>query len=183
MSVLVKETGLPRSAFYHHFESKADLLSKVMARGAREFFDAMRAAHRNPPADGSPRERLRWHLQKTGEAFVDHEEFLRLLLVLVMSNEAAEAAEAMRTVTEVRSEGRDLMHRMIYSSFAVEGDDVATVVADELAHFGMAGFDGAFVSLQSNDGKPIAELMSQLADAMAAIGESLILGIRELRVP
>ncbi|MER5393047.1 hypothetical protein [Saccharopolyspora sp. NPDC002686] len=138
----------------------------------------MRAAHQNPPADGSPHERLTWHLQKTGEAFVSHEDFLRLLLVLVMSNEAAEAAEAMRTVVEVRSEGRDLMQQMIRSSFAVEGDDVATAIADELAHFGMAGFDGAFVSLQSNDGKPIAELMAQLADAMAALGESRIRSIR-----
>ncbi|MEU1392856.1 MULTISPECIES: hypothetical protein [unclassified Nonomuraea] len=69
------------------------------------------------------------------------EEFLRLLLVLVMSNEAAE-------------------------------------VADALAHFGMAGFDGAFVSLQSGDGKPIQEFMEQLADALAGIGESLIAGRR-----
>lgn len=180
MSVLVKETGLPRSAFYHHFESKADLLSKVMARGAREFFDAMRAAHRNPPAEGTPRERLEWYLQKTGEAFVHHEDFLRLMLVLVMSNEAAEAAEAMRTVTEVRDEGRDLMRDMIRSSFAVEGEDVAAVVADELAHFGMAGFDGAFVSMQTDDGKPIAELMSQLAEALATIGESRILRARSV---
>ncbi|MFI7694493.1 hypothetical protein ACIBQ6_35890 [Nonomuraea sp. NPDC049655] len=46
------------------------------------------------------------------------------------------------------------------------------------AHFGTAGFDGAFVSLQSGDGKPIAEFMEQLADALVAIGESLIAGRR-----
>jgi len=174
MSTLVKETGLPRSAFYHHFESKADLLSAVMARGARAFFDAMRAAHRNPPADGSPRERLGWYLQRTGEVSVDHEDFLRLMLVLVMSNEAAEATEAMKTVIEVRTEGRELMRDMIRSAFVSEGDGIATVVADELAHFGMAGFDGAFVSLQTKDGKPMSEFMGQLADAIAALGEVLV---------
>lgn len=171
MSTLVKETGLPRSAFYHHFESKADLLSAVMARGARAFFDAMRAAHRNPPAGGPPRERLGWYLQRTGEVFEDHEDFLRLMLVLVMSNEAAEAAEAMQTVIDVRTEGRELMRDMIRSAFLCEGEEIAAAVADELAHFGMVGFDGAFVSLQTKDGKPMAEFMRQLTDAICAIGE------------
>ncbi|MER6583801.1 hypothetical protein [Nonomuraea sp. NPDC001023] len=67
---------------------------------------------------------------------------------------------------------------MIRSSFAGEGEETADAVADALAHFGMAGFDGAFVSLQSGDGKPIAEFMEQLADALVAIGESLIAGRR-----
>ncbi|YCK37884.1 hypothetical protein ACNF49_28660 [Actinomadura sp. ATCC 39365] len=106
------------------------------------------------------------------------EEFLRLLLVLVMSNEAAEAPEAMRTVIDVRGEGRDLMRHMIRSSFAGAGEEAAEAVADALAHFGMAGFDGAFVSLQSGDGKPIQEFMEQLADALTGIGESLIAGRR-----
>ncbi|SEL33204.1 transcriptional regulator, TetR family [Nonomuraea pusilla] len=174
ISTLVKETGLPKSAFYHHFESKAGLLSAVMAQGAQGFFQAMREAHRDPPAGGTPRERLGWYLRRTGEVFMHHEEFLRLLLVLVMSNEAAEAPEAMRTVIAVRGEGRDHMRHMIRSSFASEGEDAANAVADALAHFGMAGFDGAFVSLQSGDAKPISEFMEQLADAMVAMGEALI---------
>ncbi|MFI7470057.1 TetR/AcrR family transcriptional regulator [Nonomuraea sp. NPDC049646] len=178
ISTLVKETGLPKSAFYHHFESKAGLLSAVMAQGARGFFEAMREAHRDPPAGGTPRERLGWYLRRTGEVFVHREEFLRLLLVLVMSEEAAEAPEATRTVVDVRGEGRDLMRHMIRSSFAGEGEEAADAVADALAHFGMAGFDGAFVSLQSGDGKPIAEFMEQLADALVAIGESLLTGRR-----
>ncbi|GLK08888.1 TetR/AcrR family transcriptional regulator [Streptosporangium carneum] len=174
MSTLVRETGLPKSAFYHHFESKAGLLSAVMAKGAHGFFDAMREAHRNPPEGGTPRERLGWYLHRTGDVLENREEFLRLLLVLVMSREAAEAPEALRTVIEVRDEGRDYMRHMIRSSFASEGEDVANTVADALAHFGMAGFDGAFVSLQSRDGKPISEFMERLADAMAAIGEALV---------
>ncbi|MGV9772859.1 TetR/AcrR family transcriptional regulator [Streptosporangium sp. NPDC003464] len=176
ISTLVKETGLPKSAFYHHFESKAGLLSAVMAQGAQGFFAAMREAHRDPPVGGTPRERLGWYLRKTGEVFVHREEFLRLLLVLVMSNEAAEAREAMLTVIEVRGEGRDYMRHMIRSSFIGEGEAAADAVADALAHFGMAGFDGAFVSLQSEDGKPIPEFMEQLADAMVALGETLIAG-------
>jgi AcrR family transcriptional regulator len=74
MSALVQESGIPKSAIYHHFESKAGLLSEVMARGAREFFAAMRDAHQ-PPEGGTPRERLGWYLHKTGEVFVHREAF------------------------------------------------------------------------------------------------------------
>lgn len=38
----------------------------------------------------APRERLGWYLQKTGEVFEHRENLLRLLVVMVMSNEAAE---------------------------------------------------------------------------------------------
>lgn len=178
MSVLVKETGLPRSAFYHHFESKAGLLSEVMARGARRFFAAMREAHRNRPEEGSPRELLGWYLQQTGEVFVHHEEFLRLLFVLVMSNEAAEAANAMQTVAEVRAEGRELMREMILASFAAEGDGVAAI-AEDLSYFGIACFDGSFMSLQSHDHRSMPEFMDQLADAMVAIGTARLHASRQ----
>ncbi|TWV53885.1 TetR/AcrR family transcriptional regulator [Streptomyces misionensis] len=176
MSTLVKETGLPKSAFYHHFESKAGLLSAVMAQGAQGFFDAMRDAHRDPPEGGTPRERMRWYLLRTGEVIENREEFLRLLLVLVMSHEAAEAPEALRTVRTVRDEGRTYMRHMIRSAFAGAGGAAADAVADALAPFGMAGFDGAFVSFQSADGIPIARFMTELADGLVSLGEALLPG-------
>lgn len=183
MSALVEATGIPKSAIYHHFESKAGLLSEVMACGAHGFFEAMRHAHRHPPEGGTPRERLGWYLRKTGEVFVHREDFLRLLLVLVMSNEAAEAPRAMQTVIEVRNEGRDYMRHMIRSSFCAEGAAVAAAVAEELAHFGMVGFDGAFVSLQSGDGKSMAGYMAQLTDAMVALGEAKAAALRAASKP
>lgn len=174
MSVLARESGLPKSAFYHHFQSKAGLLSEVMARGAHAFFDAMRESQASPPEGGSPRDRLHWYMRKTGEVIVEHQEFLRLLFVLVMSSEAAEAPEAMRTVILVRDEGRSQMRRMIYSSFLPAGEAEAGAVADDLEHFGMAAFDGFTISLQSGDRKPMAEYTRQLADGMAAAGEARV---------
>ncbi|MFC5214125.1 TetR/AcrR family transcriptional regulator [Streptomyces coerulescens] len=174
MSALVKETGLPKSAFYHHFSSKAGLLSAVMEQGAHHFFAAMRDAHRDPPQDGTPRERLHWYLRRTGEVMEDGEEFLRLLLVLVMSREAAEAPEALQTVIAVRDEGRAYMAHMIRSSFQSVGEETADKIAETLAPFGMAGYDGAFVALQSEGGRPVSAWMDQLADSMAALGEAII---------
>ncbi|MQY11168.1 hypothetical protein SRB5_12820 [Streptomyces sp. RB5] len=174
MSTLAKETGLPKSAFYHHFDSKAGLLSAVMAQGAHGFFDGMREAHRNPPDGGTPRERLRWYLRRTGAVLENREEFLRLLLVLVMSREAADAPEAQQTVITVRDEGRDYMRHMVRSAYLGEGEEIAGRVGDALAHFGMAGFDGAFVALQAGDGRSITDWMDQLADAMAGIGDAMV---------
>lgn len=175
MSALVQESGIPKSAIYHHFESKAGLLSEVMARGAREFFAAMRDAHRNPPEDGTPQERLGWYLHKTGEVFVHREDFLRLLLLLVMSSEAADAPEAMRTIAEIRKEGLDYMRHMIRMSFNSRGEKLTDELINALAFFGVAGFDGAFVGMQSGDNRTMSEYMTQLTNAMAALGTTPVL--------
>lgn len=178
MSALVSATGIPKSAIYHHFGSKAGLLAEVMAQGAHGFFAAMRETHQTPPPDGTPRERLRWYMMKTGEVFEHRENFLRLLLVMVMSREAVEP-EALEVVSKVRDEGRDYMREMIRSAFRVEGDAVASAVAEHLAYFGMLGFDGAFVSLQSGDKRSMKEHMEQVTDALFALGEAHVASLRK----
>jgi hypothetical protein len=87
------------------------------------------------------------------------------------------ALAAMATVVAVRDEGRDHMRHMICSAFLPAGEEEAAAVADELAHFGMAGFDGAFVSTQSGDRRPMPEFTAELADAVAALGEARIAGL------
>ena len=172
MSVIADETGIPKSAIYHHFGSKAGLLAAVMERGAKGLFEAMTEAHSNPPSTGTARERLEWYFQRTGEVWVHRAEFLRLLILLVMSDEAAEAPEAMETVVTVREEGRAYLEHMIRSSFIEMGDQVATQIARELAYVGMVGFDGIFISLQSRDSMPVGELIDDLVVGIAAIGEA-----------
>ena len=167
MSALVNATGIPKSAIYHHFGSKAGLLAEVMAQGAHGFFAAMQEAHRHPPQGGTPRERLGWYLKKAGEVFENRENFLRLLFIMVMSNEAAEP-ETLQTVIKVRNEGRHFMREQIRDAFSVLGEPLASRVADHLAHFGMLGFDGAFVSLQSGDKRTMETHMEQLTEAMVA---------------
>ena len=72
------------------------------------FFDAMTEAHRDPPTTGTPRERLEWYFQRTGEVWVHRAEFLRLLILLVISDEATEAPEAMETVAHRAQRGSRL---------------------------------------------------------------------------
>ncbi|PFH21069.1 MULTISPECIES: TetR/AcrR family transcriptional regulator [Burkholderia] len=170
MSALVEATGIPKSAIYHHFGSKAGLLAEVMALGAREFFAAMRDAHQCPP-EGTPRERLCWYLQKTGEVFQHHENFMRLQFLLVMTAETVEP-EAMQTIIEIRKEGRDYMQKMIRNALGADRKHMTSKCIDDLAHFGLAGFDGAFISLQSGDPGKMARHMEQLTDALIALADA-----------
>lgn len=98
---------------------------------------------------------------------------------LPKSNEAAEAPQAMQTIIEVRDEGRVYMRHMIYSSFKSEGEDVAAAIADEFSYFGMAGFDGVFVSIQPSDKLTMARHMALLTDAMASVCEIRVAAMRE----
>lgn len=168
VSTLCKETGLPKSAIYHHFQSKAGILSAVMEHNARLFFNAMQTAHINPPISGTPFELLNWYLQSTGEVFLAHTDFMRLHLILVMSAEAPEISEM---IQQVRNDGRRYMHHMIKSSFKNYEPTIANTIADKLSYFAIAGFDGAVVEMQADSNRSLEASLSLLAEAIAMMGK------------
>jgi len=173
LSVLSTETGLPKSAIYHHFHSKGGLLTAVMERGLNDFFSAMREAHRDPPEGGTHLERLSWFLQRTSEVLGARTDFMRLHMILVLSAEAAEA-EIAGTIETVRRDGRVLMNDMIRESFLDEGAAIAQAVADELDYFGIAGFDGAFLAMQADPARSLAPQNKLLAQAIVLLGEQIV---------
>lgn len=172
LSVLSGETGLPKSAIYHHFHSKGGLLTAVMERGLNDFFSAMREAHTDPPEGGTHLERLTWFLQRTGEVLAARTDFMRLHMILVLSAEAAEA-EIADTIETVRRDGRALMNDMIRESFHDEGPEIAQAIADELDYFGIAGFDGAFIAMQADPSRTLPPQNQLLAEAIVLLGESI----------
>ena len=177
ISVISSESGLPKSAIYHHFHSKGGLLSAVMARGLYDFFEAMRAAQADPPAGGTARERLRWYLEKTAEVFEERRDFLRLHMLLIMSEEAADV-EVRDIITKVRADGRAWMNHMLCSAFEAEGAAIAQTVADELAYFAVAGFDGAFIAFQAEGERTVLSQMGLVCDAIVALGEAKVARLR-----
>ncbi|MFF4081578.1 TetR/AcrR family transcriptional regulator [Streptomyces sp. NPDC001777] len=181
LSELSRESGLPKSAVYHHFRSKSGLLSAVMEHGAYAFFQHMARAQAEPPRGGTVRERLGWYLRRTGEVFLANPDFLRLHLILVMNAEVGEEAEAEeigRIIERVRRDGRAHMNRMIADSFAEYGPEAAQAVADRLDHFAIAGFDGAFVAWQADPSRSMTEAMDLLTDAVATLGEAIAAPLR-----
>lgn len=171
LSALGAETGLPKSAIYHHFTSKAGLLSAVMEQGLHDFFETMRETLRVVPQGDTPHERLSWLMQRTSEVFSTRREFLRLHMILILSSEAEEADVA-DTIRQVRTEGRALMNWIIREAFRDKGAAVAQAVADELDYFAIAGVDGAFIAQQADPDRALGPQHQTLADALAALGEA-----------
>lgn len=178
ISALSEATGLPKSAIYHHFRSKGGVLSAVMERGLTDFFAAMRSAHATPPEGGTPRERMRWLLERTSEVFVARKDFLRLHLILILSAESPEL-EVGQAIETVRQEGREYMHHMIMEAFRAEGPEIARAVADELDYFAIAGFDGSFIALQADPQRILHPQVILLADAIVLLGERVAARLKQ----
>lgn len=173
ITAITAETGMPRSAIYHHFHSKGGLLAAVMERGARDYFGAMREAHAQPPEGGTHHERMAWFMDRTAEVFTAKPDFLRLHVRLVMSDEAADE-EVLAMNRSVRAEGRAYMSEMVASAFADEGPEIARAVGEELSVFAIAAFDGSFVSAMAEAEYTVASQMDRLTDAMVALGEAAV---------
>ncbi|MDX6740782.1 helix-turn-helix domain-containing protein [Actinocorallia sp. A-T 12471] len=173
---LAREAGLPKSAIYHHFDSKAGLLAAVMERGARAFFDDLDRGHAELPPGGTSRERLAWYLRRTGRVFTSREEFLRLFILLRLSEEAPEVS---KIVDDVRIEGLVHMRNMISSAYAPEGEEIAAALAEALAGVGVSFFDGAFIAVQTDPGRTTDAEMDLLIEAMSALAENRVAALRQ----
>ncbi|MFJ9929074.1 TetR/AcrR family transcriptional regulator [Streptomyces misionensis] len=183
LSVVSREIGLAKSVIFHHFRTKGGLLSAVMERGLNDFFRAMSTAYADPPA-GTAEERLRWFLRKAAGVLTEREEFLRLHLFLILSEESDEAEpEVKETLAKVRREGRRHVHHMIRESFHDEGPEISRAVADRLEYAGMAGIDGTFLAAQAERDRSMADDMDLLAETLALMGERLAARLRSETKP
>ncbi|WP_420749743.1 TetR/AcrR family transcriptional regulator [Rhodococcus sp. O3] len=175
LSALSAEIGLAKSVILHHFHTKSGLLSAVMETGMKDFFQALGDPHTNPPVDGTPRERLSWFLNRAAAVLTEREEFLRLHMLLILSEEEDTGeAEVADTIASVRREGRSHVNRMIRESFRGHGPEIAKAVADKFERFCMAGIDGAFLGRQAEAGRSMSEEMNELADAIALMAEAFL---------
>ena len=166
---IARESGLPNSSIYWHFNSKMGILAAVMERGAERFFASVPTTP--PTTDDTPEGYLLRTLRDSGVAFVEHPEFLRLFVLLLLSSDAREVKEI---VERVRAHGRTNLHALIQHAFSTVAPERAGAIADELADFAMAGFDGAFLALQATPSVSHERLMEQLAEAVATLGRRLL---------
>lgn len=165
ISAISKETGLPNSSIYWHFESKAALLAAVMERGAERFFAETSVA---VDVAGEPVDRLRAALMTAADALGRHEEFLRLLFLLLLSNDEPDVAPV---VSRVRAEGRQRLWLTIAHAYGGLGQAVAESLADQTADFALAVFDGVFLAAQFDRSLVLAQGIDRMAvgvDAVAA---------------
>lgn len=173
IAAISKETGLPNSSIYWHFESKAAILAAVMERGATRFFEATGLG---PDDDLPPAERLRLALQGAGDALERNEEFLRLLLLLLLSNDMPEVAPV---IVRVRAQGRERLRLTIESAYSPLGPDTAREVADRLVDFALATFDGLFIGAQFDRDLVLRQGLDRMAAAIDGLAQPIVAGARE----
>lgn len=174
ISAILKETGLRRSSLYWQFESKAEIAAAVMERGARNFFDATTFRR----ARGGAGARLRAYLRQIADNLDEHQEFLRLLQILALTNQEPRVAEVL---ARVRAEARTRMHEFIASAFEDEGPEAAAVIADRLAELGVALFDGYFLAAQIDGPGERRRRVLDMAAALEHYGNAIAGGLRKSR--
>lgn len=168
ISDIAKHSGLPASSIYWHFSSKAGLLAAVMERGAQRFF----ADLANTPVMTSrdPRKNLETSLFVASDAMQAHPEFLRLFMLLLLS-ETAEGSEK-EVVSRVREMGREQLRQTIELAFKPAHPRKTQRIADELVDIALSAFDGAFIAVQVNPELDHRQLMSELADMIVSTAKT-----------
>lgn len=160
IALISKETGLPNSSIYWHFASKSAILASVMERGAERFFEDAVVL---PNESSDPAQRLADNLAHGAQALQVHRDFLRLLMLLTISSSDEDVQEGAR---RVRLTARRRLHGIISHAYAVHGEGIATEVADHLADYALASFDGLFFAAQSDPGFDLVEGARLLAQAL-----------------
>jgi AcrR family transcriptional regulator len=167
ISAIIKASGIQKSSIYWQFDSKAAIAAAVMERGARRFFDSTPPVRRVRGGAGA---RLRSSLKGIADTLDEHEEFLRLFLILLITNRDPDVAVIL---DRVRSEARDRMHAFIAMAFDADGPEVATLVADRLAGLGVALFDGYFLAAQIDGAEGRNQRVQDMARALEHYGEAI----------
>jgi AcrR family transcriptional regulator len=166
ISAIMKESGIQKSSIYWQFDSKAAIAAAVMERGARRFFDATPQRR----VRGKPGTRLQAYLSDIADNLDEHQEFLRLFLLLLITNRDPAVADVLE---RVRSEALARMREFIATAFEAEGPHVAGIIADRLAGLGVALFDGYFLSAQIDGIEGRSRRVRDLARALQHYGEAI----------
>ena len=167
IALISQESGLPTGSIYHHFGSKSAILAAVMERGAQRFFEA---AEYEPSPSSDPYERLAHALDAARHSLAEHEEFLRLLFLLLLSNDD----DASDVVRRVRAEGRERLRLVIQDAFLPQGERTAKDVADQLVDFALATFDGIFIAAQFDPAREYRGGFDTMALSISDLGRRIL---------
>jgi AcrR family transcriptional regulator len=157
---VVAESGIPMSSVYHYYGSKDGILLAVMERGAERFFADLPDLDRRV---GSAAEHLRQVVVTAVATLERHPSFLRLLIVFAIQPPRTDAGEVYAVVGRVRELALGRLRKQISIAF---GDDPRAARTDQLARFGLAAFDGAFVAWQTDPGATLGRLLEPLPGAL-----------------
>lgn len=169
MAEIIRESGVPSSSIYWHFQSKAGVLAAVMERGAHAFFTGISAAE--PGADTEPRTALEHVFRASLKAVKENPSFLTLFLNFLLHFDDEPAVQ--EQVVAVRHAATETVHRHIRASYAVYGPERAGRIADRIAPLTLAMFDGIFIALEARDDTDTDQAAADAAAALDSLAESI----------
>jgi AcrR family transcriptional regulator len=164
---VVEEAGIPMSSVYHYFGSKEGIILAVMERGAERFFADLPDPDRRT---GRSSEHLSTVVLTAVETLERHPSFLRLLVVFAVQPPRTGEGDVGAVVGRVRELALERLRKQIAIAF---GDDPRSAATDQLAHFALAAFDGAFVASQADPSVALAGVLQHLPPALVAVRRSL----------
>ncbi len=169
ISAICRESGLPASSVYWHFENKQGLLRAVMERGADRMTAEVRAAYDEP---GTARERLRRTLQRAAVVFMEQpREFQRLEMIITLEQGASD--EVWRSASDrFRAHLEELLEEALYEVFRPVDPAAARSIAAEGTRFAQILGNGAtFEAIRNPDSFDPSALVEQLEIALLALGD------------
>lgn len=169
ISRIEKASGLPASSIYWHFGSKDGVLLAMMQRGADRFFAAI--PHASEFA-GTPFERVEAALAEAARQLDKEPQFLRLLITLGLQH--GDDEQVMTLIREVRRRARSRVEEALVAALDALPEEERAAAAAEIAQFGMAVGDGAFVSHQIDEHHDLAATFAKLAKALQVMVEERV---------
>ncbi|PWU20201.1 MAG: hypothetical protein C5B48_12785, partial [Candidatus Rokuibacteriota bacterium] len=139
----------------------------VMERGAERFFAALPVIDRRL---GSQIEHLRVLVSTTAATLEENPDFLRILVVMAAQPVNAVEGQVHEVVNRVREAALIRLRAQMEIVFGVDRNGK---VADHLARFALAAFDGAFVAYQSHPEVKLGGLLQHLPAALIAVRREL----------
>jgi AcrR family transcriptional regulator len=168
ISALASQSGLPPSSIYWHFSSKEGVLLEFL----RSTADYYTVAPVSMDRDELPRERLKRRMRATAEAIVAHPVFLRNQLLLQLQDHDLDAVASELICS--RQLGRDALAGALAQAYDAQPQPVRELLVARLTDLGLAMCDGAFVTLQFEDGDYYVGLIEQIADALSLLADQII---------
>lgn len=164
ISAICKESGLPASSVYWHFESKEGLLEAVMERGGARMLDEILEAYAAP---GTPRERLQRLFDRSAAVFdAQPREFQRLELMITLERGPSARAEKLHLRLQ------SLIEEALFEVYRSRDEELARQIAQEgaeLAH--IMGTGATFEAIRHPETFDPRAMIEYLQTALFALGE------------
>lgn len=164
ISAICKESGLPASSVYWHFENKEGLLAAVMERGSNQMLEEITKAYAEAP--GEPRDRLHRLLETAAALFeAQPREFQRLEMMVTLERGQSDHAKNFHLRLQ------SLIEEALFEIYRTEDEDLAREVAKEGAGLArLLGTGATFELIRSPDETDPSALIEYFETALFAIG-------------